>query len=114
MPAIGQLTGRISTLTISRVVYGLSREAREKSEGDVAAQAIARYRAKAADYAKQFGYAGYTVREVAVNANEAPPNRPIPMMRAQMAAAPADDALAVEAGKAVVTVSVNGTVQMNK
>jgi hypothetical protein len=36
------------------------------------------------------------------------------MMRAQMAAAPADDALAVEAGKAVVTVSVNGTVQMNK
>ena len=114
MPAIGQLTGRVSTLTISRVVYSLSRDARERSEGDVGAQAIARYRAKAADYAKQFGYAGDTIREVAVNANEAPPNRPIPMMRAQMAAAPADDALAVEAGKAVVTVSVNGTVQLNK
>ena len=57
MPAIGQLTGRISTMTIGRVGYGLSRELREKVEGEVTAQAIARYRAKAADYAKQFGYA---------------------------------------------------------
>jgi predicted secreted protein len=29
MPAIAQLTGRISTLTIARVTYGLSREVRE-------------------------------------------------------------------------------------
>jgi len=114
MQTIGQLTGKISTLTISRVAYNLSREAREKSEGDVAAQAIARYRAKAADYAKQFGYASYTVREVQVNAAEAPPNPPMPMMRANMAAAQADEALPVEAGKAVVAVTVNGTVQMNR
>jgi predicted secreted protein len=114
MQAIGQLTGRISTLTISRVAYSLSRELREKSEADISAQAIARYRAKAADYAKQFGYAGYTIREVNVNAADVPPNRPIPMMRAQVAAAPADEALSVEAGKATVTVNVNGTVQMNR
>ena len=45
MQAIGQLTGRITTLTISRVAYSLSRELREKTEGEVSAQAIARYRA---------------------------------------------------------------------
>ena len=114
MQAIGQLTGRITTLTISRVGYGLSRELRERSEGEVAAQAIARYRAKAADYVRQFGYSGYTVREVNVSSNEqASAPRPMLMARAS-AAAPVDEALPVEPGKGVVTVSVSGTVQMTK
>jgi uncharacterized protein YggE len=80
---------------------------------DVAAQAIARYRAKAADYARQFGYAGYTIREVNVSAGEGQPSPPVPMMRAKMAMQ-ADEAPPVEAGKAVVAVTVNGTVQLNK
>lgn len=113
MPAIAQLAGRITTLTVQRVSHGLSRELREKSEGEVSARAIARYRAVAADYAKQFGYAGYTIREVNVSANEPPPGGPIPMMRQQMAMKE-DAALPVEAGKAVVTVTVNGSVQMTK
>ncbi len=114
MQAIGQLTGRITTLTISRVAYSLSRELREKTEGEVSAQAIARFRAKGADYAKQFGYSGYGVREVNVSGNEQP-SAPAPMYRAKaMSVASSDESLPVEAGKGVVTVSVNGTVQMNK
>lgn len=114
MPAIAQLTGRISTLTIARVGYSLSRELREKTEGEVAAQAIARYRAKAAEYAKQFGFGGYTIREVNVGA-ESPPIAYAPMMRAKaMSAAQEDASLPVEAGKGTVTVTVNGTVQMTK
>jgi predicted secreted protein len=114
MQAIGQLSGRITTLTISRVGYNLSRELREKSEAEVSAQAIARFRAKAADYAKQFGYAGFTIREVNVNTNEPAPGRPIPMMMKAMAASPSsEEALPVEPGKGEVTVSVSGTVQMN-
>ena len=114
MQAIGQLSGRITTLTINRVGYALSRELREKSEGEVSAQAIARYRAKAADYAKQFGYSGYTLREVNVSSNEQPP-MPRPMqMHAKAMSAPTDDALPVEPGKGTVTVNVNGTVQMVK
>lgn len=111
MPAIGQLTGKITTMSIARVGYGISRELREKVEGDVAAQAITRYRAKAADYAKQFGYAGYTVREVNVN-TDVPMGGPIPMMRAKAMSASADESLPIEAGKGSVTVTVNGTVQM--
>jgi predicted secreted protein len=113
MPAIAQLVGRINSLTIQRVAYGLSRELRERSEAEVTGQAVARYRAKAADYAKHFGYSGYTIREVSVNASE-PPGGPIPMMRAQAMAMKEDAALPVEAGKAPVTVSVSGTVQMTR
>jgi predicted secreted protein len=114
MQAIGQLTGRITTLTISRVGYTLSRELREKSEAEVSGQAIARYRAKASDYAKQFGYSGYTIREVNVSTNE--PQQPMPMaaMRMKTMSASADESLPVEPGKGTVTVSVNGTVQLVK
>jgi len=112
MPAIAQLVGRISTMTVGRVVYGLSREAREKSEGDVTAQAVARYRAKAADAAKAFGYGGYVIREVNVSSNEPPPF--VPMMRSQMMAKDSAESapLPVEAGRAAVTVTVSGSVQL--
>lgn len=112
--AIAQLAGRINTLSIARVGYSLSREAREKAEGEISAQAISRYRAKAADYARQFGYGGFVVGEVNVSGDEAAP-RPmmVKAMRASIASA-ADEALPTEAGKAVVTVNVTGTVQLTK
>jgi predicted secreted protein len=114
MAAIGQLTGRITSMTIARVGYNLSRELREKVEGDVTAQAIARYQAKAADYAKQFGYRGYVLREVNVSAGDVPNFMPSTMVRAKAMSAASDEALAVEPGKGAVTVSVNGTVQLTK
>jgi predicted secreted protein len=113
MQAIGQLSGRITTLTINRVGYNLSRELREKSEAEASTQAITRYRAKAVEYAKQFGYSGYTIREVNVTTNEPANGRSIPMQARAMSAS-SDDALPVEPGKGTVTVSVNGTVQMLK
>ncbi|MEO8153200.1 MAG: SIMPL domain-containing protein [Rhizobacter sp.] len=113
IPGIAQLTGRITTLTIARVGTNLSREQRERVESDVAAQAIARYRAKAADYAKQFGFTGFTVREVNVNSNEPVAYAAAPMMR-QSAMTSSSEALPVELGKGTVTVTVNGTVQMTK
>jgi predicted secreted protein len=114
MPAIGQLTGRITTMSIARVGYGLSRELREKVEGDVAAQAITRYRAKAAEVAKQFGFSGYTIREVNVNTGEPVLYAAAPMMRAKTMSASADESLPIEAGKGTVTVTVNGSVQMTR
>ena len=62
-------------------------------------------------YAKQFGYAGYAVREVSVQTSEPAPG-PQPMARMQVQAAAAVEPLPVEPGKALVTAHVNGTVQM--
>jgi predicted secreted protein len=114
MVGIGQLSGRISSLSIARVGYDLSREQRQKSESDITAQAIASYRAKAAEVTRQFGYGSYVVREVNLSSNE--PQGYSPMVRAKAMSAPMADteALPIEAGKAVVTVSVNGSVQMLK
>ena len=110
--AIAQLAGRIQTLSIARVGFALSREAREKVEGEVAAQAIARFRSRADAVTRQFGFAGYTVREVALSSNE-PQGGMVPLMRVQSSRAmAAEDALPVEAGKAVVSATVSGSVQM--
>ncbi len=111
MAAIGQLVGRITTMTVARVGYRLSREASQRVEADIAAEAIAKYRAKAAEYAKQFGYAGYAIREVNVSADAAGP-RPIQMARSASTMSAPSEALAVEPGKETVTASVNGTVQL--
>ena len=110
--AISTLSARIATMTIARVEYRLSREASQRVEGDVAAQAIAAFRTKAAAYAKQFGYAGYTIREVSVATSEPMPG-PQPMLRMQaQSAVVAGEPLPVEPGRALVTANVNGTVQM--
>lgn len=114
MAGIGALTGRITSMTVSGVSQGVSRELREKVEGDLTAQAIARYRAKAADYAKQFGYAGYVIREVSVGTSEPPGFVPMPMVRAKAMSMAADESMPVEAGKAQVSVNVSGSVQLAK
>lgn len=112
--AIAQLSGRISTLSIARVGWGLSREAREKVEADVAAQAISRFKARAADYSRQFGYGGYSIGEVSVATQD---GGVMPMAAPAMrykSAALVEEALPVEAGKATVSVTVSGVVQMSK
>ena len=91
--------------------FSLSREGREKVEADVTAQAIARFRARADVVAKQFGFAGYGVREVAVSSDSGS-MQPQPLMRAQAMRSGADEALPVEAGKATVTATVSGSVQL--
>ena len=111
MATIADLAGRVQSMSVGSLGYSVSREAREKVEGDVAAQAIARFRAKAADYAKAFGYASFVVREVNVNTDGGQPNPPRPYaMRAK--AASFSEAMPVEAGTGAVTANVNGSVQL--
>lgn len=112
MAAIAQLTGRIGTLSIARVAYGLSREQRLKAEADVTSQAINNFRVRAAQASTLFGFGSHVIREVSLSSNEA---QPYPMAtRARTLAMASDEALPVEAGKATVTVTVSGSVQMLK
>lgn len=111
--AIAALSGRITTMSIARAGFQLSREARGKAEGQVVGEAIQRFRKLAGDYAVQFGYAGYAIGEVSVNTSEAMQAMPMPMMRAKAMAAPAMDMpLPTESGRTTVSVSVNGSVLM--
>lgn len=112
-PRISQTAGRINTMTLGGVSFGLSREQRTRVEGEAQTQAIERFKAKAADLARGFGFGGYTLREVSVNTNE-----PGFVPRMRMAAAPearaaaADQSVPVEPGKSAVTVMVSGSVQL--
>lgn len=111
-PRITQAAGRIQSLTLAGVSFGLSREQRARVEGEAQGQAIERFKVKAAELAKAFGFAGYTLREVSVNANE-PGFMPRMRMAAQDAKlASAESAVPVEPGKSAVTVVVSGSVQL--
>ena len=111
--AIARLATRISTLTVARVGFSLSRSAREQAEGELTAQAIERFRAKAEAISRQFGFGAYAIREVTVGFDEPPIAVPKYRALASRAGGAADEALPVEAGKSEVTVSVSGSVQMS-
>lgn len=111
-PRITQTAGRIQTMTLGNVGFGLSREQRAKVEGEAQAMAIERFKAKAGELAKGFGFSGYTLREISVNANDQGPMPRPRMMAMEAKAGAADMAVPVEAGKSSVVVNVSGTVQL--
>lgn len=108
---IAAFAGRPQAMPVARVGFSLSRAAREKVDAEVTAQAIAEFRQRADFVARQFGFNGWTLREVVVNSEAPPPGMPMLRMAARAAGA-ADESLPVEAGKAAVTATVSGSVQL--
>lgn len=106
---------QVQGMQVSQVTFGLSKEGRAKVEGDAQSQAIEQFQIKANSLAKAFGFAGYSLREVAVNSNEntgRPQMYQAAMMKSSMAADAESAPLAVEAGKTTVEVQVTGSVQL--
>lgn len=110
-PRITQAAARIQTLTLAGVSFGLSREQRARVEGEAQAQAVERFKAKATELARNFGFSGYSLREVSVNGND---SGFVPMVRKMALSAAAPEApVPVEPGRSAVTVNVSGSVQMH-
>lgn len=109
---IANVAGKINTLTMGNVSFGLSRSQRAQVEGQAQAIAIEQFKAKAGEIAKGFGFAGYSLREVSVNASDMGdmPRPRMVAMEAKMASS--DMAVPVEAGKSTVQVTVSGAVQL--
>ena len=111
---ISAAAGRIQTLTVSQSLFGLSREQRAKVEREAQQQAIKNFREKSSEVAKSFGMNEATIREVNIMAND---QFPPPILRMRTMAAPAgmaaDAPIPVEAGNSTVTVTVQGSVQLN-
>lgn len=110
-PTIAQLAGKIGSMTVSRVNFDISRQAREQAQASVMSDAVGRFRAQAALLTKQFGYQDYSVREVNVASDGSGP-QPVYAMRAAMEMKTDDAPLPVEAGNGTLSVTVSGTVQM--
>lgn len=109
---ITSTAGKIQSLTMGNVSFALSREQRTKVEAEAQTIAIDRFKAKALEVSKNFGFTGYTLREVSISANDqsfSPRPRAVAMMAKS---ADAESAVPVEAGKSTVLVNVNGAVQM--
>jgi predicted secreted protein len=111
-PRITSTAGKIQTLTLGNVSFALSREQHAKVEGEAQSLAIERFKAKAGEIAKSFGFGSYTLREVAINASEQGYTPRPRMMATQAKAEMSDSPISVEAGKSTVLVNVSGSVQM--
>ncbi|MGK8203621.1 SIMPL domain-containing protein [Burkholderia cenocepacia] len=113
--AASKLAGQLSNqMQVANVEFSLSPEAQRAAEQKLTTEAIKSFRARADEAAKAFGYSSYTIRDVNVGGGRNV--QPYPRMMA-MAAAPMDSAkmsapISVEGGKATVSVTVNGSVQM--
>ncbi|AOI58243.1 hypothetical protein WS98_06505 [Burkholderia territorii] len=113
--AASKLAGQLSNqMQVANVEFSLSPEAQRAAEQKLTTEAIKSFRARADEAAKAFGYNSYSIRDVNVGGSRNV--QPYPRMMA-MAAAPMDSAkmsapISVEGGKATVSVTVNGSVQM--
>lgn len=109
---ITSTAGKIQSLTMGNVSFALSREQRTKVEAEAQTIAIDRFKAKAIEVSKSFGFSSYTLREVSINADDQSfPPRPR-MVAMQAKSADAESAVSVQAGKSTVLVNINGSVQM--
>ncbi len=110
---ISATAGRLQTLTVSNVQFSLSREQRALVEAQAQGMAIARFRSKAEEIAKAFGFTRYTLREVSIHANDQGVSPRMRMMAADSLSSAASAPLPVEAGKSTVLVTVSGSVQLH-
>ena len=112
-PRITQAAARVPSMTIGNIQFGLSREQRGKVEAEAQSLAIERFKARAGEIAKAFGFQGYTLREVSVSGEDSGYQpRMMAMAKAEMrGGAGADAPVSVEPGKSVVQITVSGSVQ---
>lgn len=110
---IAALAGRIQGMAVAQLVFGLSREQRERLEQQAQALAIERFRARAGEIARGFGFSGYSLGEIQINSQEQGAQiRPRFMVMEAKASVSSDAPLPVEAGQAQVQVTVSGSVQL--
>lgn len=102
--------GKVQTLTVARVGFGLSPQQRERAQAQAQAQAIASFRQRASDIAKAFDASGYLVDDVHLRYDDALA-QPRPEMMAVRALA--DTApVPAEAGLTNVIVSASGSIRL--
>ena len=109
---IGAAASRQQTMVISNSQFSLSREARSKVETQAQTMGIDGFKVKAMEIAQSFGFTGYQLREVNVMLGEQGIGMPRPRILAMEAKSVSNDVVPMEAGKALVTATVAGSIQL--
>lgn len=112
---VATTAGKLTSLNIVGTGYSLSRELRERHEAELTAQAIQKFRSRAGEMARQFGYSGYQLREVSVQASDGDlgGRPPVVMMQARTMSADAAP-LPTEGGKGLLSATVQGSVTLTR
>lgn len=109
---IAQAAGEVPRMAIESAQFSLSREGRQQLEAEVQSLAVQGFRQKAQQVAKDFGFGGYTLRQLTVGSVDRP-GMPVPIMaRAAALADAAPSPVPLEGGKNEVQVTVSGSVQL--
>jgi len=111
---VSQLAGKLPRMTVAQADFSLSREGRQQLEAEVQSQAVQNFRQRAQALAKDFGFAGYTLRQVTVSSVDRPEPgiQPRLMMATDAAAVPAQAPIPLVAGKDEVRITVSGSIQL--
>lgn len=112
---IARTAGQIQSLTLAGMDFSLSREARQKLESDVQALAIERFKIRAKEVAKGFGFTDFKLREINISSADQVEGRMLQRGAMAMDASASfskSEPLAVEPGNTKVNVTVSGTVQL--
>ena len=112
-PRISNTAGKIQTLTIAGMDFSLSRETRQKLESDVQALAIDRFKSRAKEVAKGFGFGDFQLREISISSADeggSSPMRQRAMAMESKSFVSGSKGVAVEPGMSRVSVSVSGSV----
>lgn len=110
---VAGLAGDTPGMVVSQMVFSVSRDTTQRLEADVRRQAIASFRRQAQQVAEDFGFKGYTLREVSIGEAGLPAGaRPRMFMAAEAGAALSSAPVPAEPGKSLVQVTVSGSVQL--
>ncbi|SMC25233.1 Predicted secreted protein [Andreprevotia lacus DSM 23236] len=101
-------------LQLADVRYGVSEQQRDQVENELIEESLKAFRQRADLIRKTM--AGQSWKVVNINVNTGPAPQPVPVMQRtfKAAAMAADSAPALEGGESRVSVSVNGSVQINE
>jgi predicted secreted protein len=112
---IARTAGQIQTLTVAGMDFSLSREAQQRLESDAQALAIERFKSRATEVAKGFGFTDFSLREINISSADQIEGRMLQRSAMAMDAQASfskSEPLAVEPGNSKVNVTVSGTVQL--
>lgn len=112
--ALGRAAAALAQdLQIDGIGTEFSAELQRSQQDQLTARAIADFRVKAQRVAQDFGYRGYALREVTVGALQGADGGRPPLRMTAMAAA-GNDAVPIEPGARTLSVSVSGSVQLQR